>query len=294
MASDEHDHRDCDEGSVMSEHIGTDKTEKGHLLVSGCNEQSLREMIGEVDVKCPKTEQTASFDLATENQNVNEGGHHNFKRSVASLTINEVRVGSDKENLGYEDKVKVSDGSQHSPDRVKGNSSQKAQEHSNLAETTLTRPVSDSTPAAGATGTGNRHNTEDKENYQDINKSEVSSLDDWEHLQKSSLMEIPPIDPGALYEIEKHAREMARDLDYMLKTLASHLTAITKMDAKALGVYNSSIDRASSTVDKSVKGMYTLIAKCEELNSNMEPIAQIAAQIKDIKRALDVFEAMCK
>ncbi|MEQ2177129.1 hypothetical protein GOODEAATRI_000703, partial [Goodea atripinnis] len=42
------------------------------------------------------------------------------------------------------------------------------------------------------------------------------------------------------------------------------------------------------------KGMYTLMARCEELDRSMQPIHTLAAQIRDIKRTLDALEAICK
>ncbi|CAG03270.1 unnamed protein product, partial [Tetraodon nigroviridis] len=42
------------------------------------------------------------------------------------------------------------------------------------------------------------------------------------------------------------------------------------------------------------QGMYTLMARCEELDRSMQPIHTLAAQIRDIKRTLDSLEALCK
>ena len=40
--------------------------------------------------------------------------------------------------------------------------------------------------------------------------------------------------------------------------------------------------------------MYTLMARCEELDRSMKPIHTLSAQIHDIKRTLDALEAICK
>lgn len=40
--------------------------------------------------------------------------------------------------------------------------------------------------------------------------------------------------------------------------------------------------------------MYTLMARCEELDRSMQPIHQLAKQIRDIKTMLDTLEALCK
>ena len=42
------------------------------------------------------------------------------------------------------------------------------------------------------------------------------------------------------------------------------------------------------------QGMYTLMARCEELDRSMQPIHTLAAQIRDIKRTLEFLEALCK
>lgn len=42
------------------------------------------------------------------------------------------------------------------------------------------------------------------------------------------------------------------------------------------------------------QGMYTLMARCEELDRSMQPIHTLAAQIRDVKRTLDALEALCK
>lgn len=42
------------------------------------------------------------------------------------------------------------------------------------------------------------------------------------------------------------------------------------------------------------QGMYTLMARCEELDRSMQPIHTLAAQIRDIKRTLDALETICK
>lgn len=42
------------------------------------------------------------------------------------------------------------------------------------------------------------------------------------------------------------------------------------------------------------QGMYTLMARCEELDRSMQPIHNLATQIRDIKRTLDTLEAICK
>ena len=127
--------------------------------------------------------------------------------------------------------------------------------------------------------------------YEEINKSEVASLDDWENVHKSCLSEIPPVDPEVLRDLELKAGDIGRNLDHMLTALAHTLKAMSQVSMECLGVYNSCV---SETVDENIKSMYTLIARCEELNASLKPVQNMAEQVKEIKKTLDAFEAICK
>lgn len=130
--------------------------------------------------------------------------------------------------------------------------------------------------------------------YEEITKSEVASLDDWENVQKSCLSEIPPVDPEVLHDLELRASDIAGNLDHMLATLANSLKAMSQVSTECLGAYSSCVDHVSETVDVNIKSMYTLIARCEELNASLKPLQNLAEQVKEIKRTLDIFEAICK
>ncbi|KAJ7354866.1 hypothetical protein OS493_029421 [Desmophyllum pertusum] len=130
--------------------------------------------------------------------------------------------------------------------------------------------------------------------YDEITKSEVTSLDDWENVHKSCLSEIPPVDPEILNDLELRATDIAGNLDHMLATLANSLKAMSQVSTECLGAYSTCVDHASETVDVNIKSMYTLIARCEELNASLKPVQNMAEEVKEIKKTLDIFEAICK
>ena len=132
------------------------------------------------------------------------------------------------------------------------------------------------------------------ETYEEITKSEVTSLDEWENVHKSCLSEIPPVDPDVLSDLEVRANDIAGNLDHMLATLANSLKAMSQVSSECLGAYSSCVDHVSETVDVNIKAMYTLIARCEELNASLKPVQNLAEQVKEIKKTLDAFEAICK
>ncbi|GAA6084154.1 uncharacterized protein C17orf59 homolog [Tachysurus ichikawai] len=69
---------------------------------------------------------------------------------------------------------------------------------------------------------------------------------------------------------------------------------MTALSVGYIQTYRDSVDSLGESVDMSIKGMYTLMARCEELDRSMQPIQTLAAQIRDIKRTLDALEAICK
>ena len=133
-----------------------------------------------------------------------------------------------------------------------------------------------------------------EETYDEITKSEITSLDDWEDVQQSCLSETPPIDPEALRELELSANDIAGNLDHLLTSLGNSLKAMSHVSTECLSAYNACVDHMSETVDVNIKAMYTLMARCEELNASLRPVQNMAEQIKDIKKTLEIFESLCK
>ncbi|XP_050391024.1 uncharacterized protein LOC126810100 isoform X1 [Patella vulgata] len=103
--------------------------------------------------------------------------------------------------------------------------------------------------------------------------------------------DIPPIDPNAIVELENQARRVADDVDLMLGNLRSSLHKMSARSVACLTAYKDSVDYTCDSVDTSIKSMYALMAKCEELSKTVDPIYQLANEIKEIKRLLDLFES---
>ncbi|CAJ0939863.1 unnamed protein product [Ranitomeya imitator] len=69
---------------------------------------------------------------------------------------------------------------------------------------------------------------------------------------------------------------------------------MTALSVGYIQTYRDSVDSLGESVDMSIKGMYTLMARCEELDRSMQPIHALAKQIREIKRTLEMFETLCK
>ncbi|XP_019945082.2 BLOC-1-related complex subunit 6 isoform X2 [Paralichthys olivaceus] len=106
--------------------------------------------------------------------------------------------------------------------------------------------------------------------------------------------DIPPIDPSVLMDLQRHTQEVAQSVEMMMRSLNGTIQNMTALSVGYIQTYRDSVDSLGESVDMSIKGMYTLMARCEELDRSMQPIHTLAAQIRDIKRTLDALEAICK
>ncbi|XP_052067576.1 dentin sialophosphoprotein-like [Mytilus californianus] len=102
--------------------------------------------------------------------------------------------------------------------------------------------------------------------------------------------DIPPIDPQAVHDLEMHALKVADNLDLLMGNLKTNLHKMSAITVGCLSAYKTSVDTTCDSVDGSIKSMYALMAKCEELSNSMKPVNKLAEQIKEIKRLLDRFE----
>uniref|UniRef100_A0AAV2LXW7 BLOC-1-related complex subunit 6 C-terminal helix domain-containing protein n=1 Tax=Knipowitschia caucasica TaxID=637954 RepID=A0AAV2LXW7_KNICA len=107
-------------------------------------------------------------------------------------------------------------------------------------------------------------------------------------------VDIPPIDPSVLLDLHRHTQEVAQSVEAMMKSLNGTIQNMTALSVGYIQTYRDSVDSLGESVDMSIKGMYTLMARCEELDRSMQPIHGLASQIRDIKRTLDALEAICK
>ncbi|CAL1526960.1 unnamed protein product, partial [Lymnaea stagnalis] len=91
--------------------------------------------------------------------------------------------------------------------------------------------------------------------------------------------DIPPIDATAVIELENHARRVADNLDLMMGNIRNNLHKMSAITIGCQDAYKRSVDITCDSVDASIKSMYALMAKCEELSASMGPVEQLATQM---------------
>ncbi|XP_066284309.1 uncharacterized protein [Branchiostoma lanceolatum] len=112
--------------------------------------------------------------------------------------------------------------------------------------------------------------------------------------RQTNATDMPPIDPRVLVHLERQAKQVSESLEIMMGNLRGTLHSMSAITVGCMQTHRDMVESLGDTTDLCVKAMYTLIARCEELNNSMKPVHEIAQQIKDIKKQLEAFEALCK
>ncbi|KAL0279565.1 UNVERIFIED_CONTAM: hypothetical protein PYX00_001095 [Menopon gallinae] len=119
----------------------------------------------------------------------------------------------------------------------------------------------------------------------DISKSSAPCL-----YRQALQPSIPPLDATVLNALEADARKVATAVDSLTENLAGLLHSVSALTVDCLETYRDAVCNTCDAVDSNIKSMYQLMAKCEELSKTMRPVYQLAEQIKEIKRLLDLYE----
>lgn len=105
---------------------------------------------------------------------------------------------------------------------------------------------------------------------------------------------IPPVDPAALRDLVALAGQVAAQVDELLRSVHCGLQALTALSVGCIQTYRDGVESLGETVDTSIRAMYTLVARCEELDLAMQPVPALARRIRDMKGTLERLEGLCK
>nr|XP_028578786.1 BLOC-1-related complex subunit 6-like [Podarcis muralis] len=105
---------------------------------------------------------------------------------------------------------------------------------------------------------------------------------------------IPAVDPAALQDLAALAVQAASQVDELLRSVHGALQALTALSVGCIQTYRDGVESLGEAVDTSIRSMYTLMARCEELDKAMQPVPALARRIRDMKGALEKLEGLCK
>jgi len=92
-------------------------------------------------------------------------------------------------------------------------------------------------------------------------------------------------------EIEVEAKKLASCVDTLTENLAGILHSLSSMTMDCVFTASDGVTQLCDTGDASIKLMYQVMAKCEELNKSVVPLYEVHKQIQDTKKLLDRVEA---
>ncbi|NXP77946.1 BORC6 protein, partial [Ramphastos sulfuratus] len=105
---------------------------------------------------------------------------------------------------------------------------------------------------------------------------------------------IPAIDPGALQDVVVLAGQVAAQVDELLRNVHCGLQALTALSVGCIQTYRDGVESLGEAADLSIRAMYALVARCEELDRAMQPVPALAKRIRDMKGTLERLEGLCK
>ncbi|KAM6463852.1 BLOC-1-related complex subunit 6 [Liasis olivaceus] len=111
---------------------------------------------------------------------------------------------------------------------------------------------------------------------------------------KGSGCPIPAIDPKAVQDLAALAVQVATQVEELLRSVQGALQALTTLSVGCIQTYRDGVESLGDAVDTSIRSMYTLMARCEELDLELQPVPALARRIRDMKSALDRLEGLCK
>ncbi|OXA63337.1 BLOC-1-related complex subunit 6 [Folsomia candida] len=124
-------------------------------------------------------------------------------------------------------------------------------------------------------------------NQRNIVTSRNSSVQEHGHLDDICVSDLNLM----VNEMEMEAKKLAQSVDTLTENLTGILHSLSSMTVDCVFTASDGVSQLCDTADASIKVMYQVMAKCEELNKAVQPLYQVNQQIKETKRLLDKVEA---
>ncbi|RXM93501.1 hypothetical protein EOD39_19007 [Acipenser ruthenus] len=67
------------------------------------------------------------------------------------------------------------------------------------------------------------------------------------------LVDIPPIDPAVLQDLERHTQDVAQSVELMMRSLSGTVQNMTALSVGCIQTYRDSVDSLGESVDMSIK-----------------------------------------
>lgn len=105
---------------------------------------------------------------------------------------------------------------------------------------------------------------------------------------------IPAVDPRALGDLAGLAVQVAAQVEELLRKVHGALQNLSTLSVGCIQTYRDSAEGLGEAVDASIRSMYTLMTRCEELDRELQPVPALAARIREMKSTLERLEGLCR
>lgn len=75
-----------------------------------------------------------------------------------------------------------------------------------------------------------------------------------------------------------------------MKNINDFVQHVSKLTSDSVHSYHEYLCTACDSIDANIKRMYQIMAKCEELSIQMEPIKQLQTDIEKVNKLLDLLD----
>ncbi|NXB78172.1 BORC6 protein, partial [Donacobius atricapilla] len=96
------------------------------------------------------------------------------------------------------------------------------------------------------------------------------------------------------FDVVALAGQVAAQVDELLRNVHCGLQALTALSVGCIQTYRDGVESLGEAADLSIRAMYALVARCEELDRAMQPVPALAKRIRDMKGTLERLEGLCK
>lgn len=93
-----------------------------------------------------------------------------------------------------------------------------------------------------------------------------------------------------LSRVETDTSKLAESVDSLIEQLSGYMRDVTMVTTEAVDLHRSSVASTCDSVDNTIKSMYQLMVKIEQLNSAMRKVHPLAEQVSELKRLMDILE----
>lgn len=94
--------------------------------------------------------------------------------------------------------------------------------------------------------------------------------------------------------LENKCKLLAESFTNLTGSLTSHLHALSGITVQYLEVYRASIIDVSNELEDAIDGMNKFIKNCEDLDVDLDRVVPLAAEIKELRRKVDLLDKMIK